>query len=53
MVALAVDGRVLEVTKDKRIVWDYNGLVGYRAYRIPPDWMPEGMNPGGYENWEM
>lgn len=51
-------GRIFEVTVDNEIVWEFvseskdifgKNLV-YRAYRIPPEWVPE--NPAGYEHWE-
>jgi len=47
------DGRIIEVTKDREVVWEYispytwdssipsiRNLV-YRAYRIPYDWVPQ------------
>ncbi|MDF7669473.1 aryl-sulfate sulfotransferase [Lactobacillus sp. ESL0703] len=40
------EGRFLEVTKDKKIVWEYvypnlgDGLI-FRAYRIPYNWIPQ------------
>ncbi|WEV36420.1 aryl-sulfate sulfotransferase [Lactobacillus sp. ESL0677] len=40
------EGRFLEVTQDKEIVWEYvypnlgDGLI-FRAYRIPYDWIPQ------------
>ena len=47
------DGRVIEVTQDREIVWEYispylwdssvpsiRNLV-YRAYRVPYDWVPQ------------
>ena len=52
-------GRVFEVTPENTIVWEYiyPGLSGnytnndvYRAYRIPPEWVPG--NPSGYDPWE-
>jgi hypothetical protein len=46
-------GRVFEVNPDKEIVWDYYMPLKihlYRAYRIPPDWVPG--NPEGYPFWE-
>lgn len=51
-------GNLLEVTPNRRVVWhyinhySYSGLSNsvYRAYRIPPQWIPE--NPGGYSSWE-
>lgn len=53
------DGRIFEVTPDNEIVWEYitppyapqyRGQYVYRAYRIPPEWVPG--NPSGYTNWE-
>ncbi|GAG47936.1 unnamed protein product, partial [marine sediment metagenome] len=48
------NGRIFEVTRDGEIVWEYITPTRkhdvYRAYRIPPDWVPE--NPAGYANWE-
>jgi len=53
-------GRIFEVTTQKEIVWEYiypgnnseyeNNDV-YRAYRVPPEWIPD--NPSGYEPWEQ
>ena len=46
-------GRVFEVNPDKEIVWEYYSPLKihlYRAYRIPPDWVPG--NPKGYPFWE-
>ncbi|RMD99131.1 MAG: hypothetical protein D6812_12160, partial [Deltaproteobacteria bacterium] len=50
------NGRVFEVTPEKEIVWSYRtapqGVVRapiYRAYRIPPEWVPG--NPAGYPAW--
>jgi len=46
-------GRLFEVTPEKEIVWEYltdRGFKIYRAYRIPPEWVPG--NPAGYEFWE-
>ncbi|RJP33352.1 MAG: thioredoxin [Actinobacteria bacterium] len=49
-------GRVFEVTPTGEIVWEYVDGTGiqalgrvYRAYRIPPEWVPG--NPGGYTPW--
>jgi hypothetical protein len=51
--------RIFEVTPEKNIVWefDYPGVFGkylikdiYRAYRVPPEWVPG--NPSGYSPWE-
>ena len=52
-------GRVFEVTPENNIVWEYiyPGKDGdftnndvYRAYRVPPEWVPG--NPSGYDPWE-
>ncbi|MDH7506842.1 MAG: arylsulfotransferase family protein [Candidatus Thermoplasmatota archaeon] len=59
LIAEATKGRVFEVTSDNEIVWEYflprnpvhKGLYQvYRAYRIPPEWVPG--NPAGYTPWE-
>jgi hypothetical protein len=51
-------GRIFEVTSQNDIVWEYiyPGSSGeyknndvYRAYRIPPEWVPG--NPAGYDPW--
>jgi len=50
------NGRIFEVSADKEIVWEFiapdnptggNGV--YRAFRIPPEWVPG--NPAGYTEW--
>lgn len=51
------NGRIFEVTPDKKIVFDivspFPGPQGqsavYRSYRIPPEWVPG--NPAGYPEW--
>jgi len=52
-------GRIFEVTPENNIVWEYiyPGRTGdytnndvYRAYRVPPEWVPG--NPSGYDPWE-
>lgn len=52
-------GRIFEVTPLNEIVWkyiypgssgDYKNNDVYRAYRIPPEWVPG--NPAGYGPWE-
>jgi len=50
------NGRVFEVTPDKDIVWEFiPPIIGkkdnaiYRAYRVPPEWVPG--NPAGYQEW--
>lgn len=50
-------GRLVEVTPAKEVVWDYwvywnrVPMTPYRAYRVPPEWLPEGVNPAGYPFW--
>jgi len=60
LITEGVRNRVFEVTPNKNIVWDYTDLKDgiferynsqfYRAYRIPPEWVPG--NPSGYPLWE-
>ena len=49
MVTIGCDGRIIEVTADYEIVWDYtspyydnsgNNMI-YRAYRVPYDYVPQ------------
>lgn len=50
------NGRVIEVTTAKKKVWEFyapasdngNNAI-YRAYRIPPEWVPD--NSSGYMEW--
>jgi len=61
VITIGVEGKVIEVTPDKDIVWQYDYVPGpgrgpnwlYRSYRIPPDWLPEGVNAahGNYPLW--
>lgn len=49
MVTIGCDGRIIEVTKDFEIVWDYtspyydssNVNMMYRSYRVPYDYVPQ------------
>jgi hypothetical protein len=47
------NARVFEVTNTSHIVWDWQQpsrvLQVYRAYRVPPEWVPG--NPTGYAFW--
>jgi len=54
-------GRIFEVTWRKRkVVWRYDSQIKhpdgskhiYRAYRVPPEWLPKGVNPGRYPSWK-
>jgi len=57
LITEGANGRVFEVTPDKEIVWEFLSPMGpagrhtpvYRAYRIPPEWVPG--NPAGYTEW--
>ncbi len=49
-------GRIFEVNPGGEIVWEFIEGMGmqflgrvYRAYRIPPEWVPG--NPSGYNLW--
>jgi len=54
LIVEGLSGRVFEINTENEIVWDYvtpnmkNYL--YRAYRIPPEWVPG--NPSDYTFWE-
>ena len=49
MVTIGCDGRIIEVTKDFEIVWDYtspyydssNVNMMYRSYSVPYDYVPQ------------
>jgi hypothetical protein len=51
LITIGTSGKLIEVTPDKRIVWQYEYAGGtgnaawvYRANRIPPEWLPSGEN---------
>jgi len=56
-----VEGRIIEVTPERQVVWEYqheplaaaSGRWLYRAYRVPPEWLPSGINAahGNYPSW--
>jgi hypothetical protein len=53
LITEGANGRVIEVTNKSEIVWECTtptrlGQI-YRAYRIPPEWIPG--NPSGYKFW--
>jgi len=53
LVSEGISKRIFEITPDKELVWEYfceNNFKIYRAYRIPPEWIPE--NPSDYCLWE-
>lgn len=50
MITLGCDGKIIEVTSDHQLVWEYinpfiapilNSNLVYRAYRAPYDWIPQ------------
>ena len=50
LITCGMSGRLIEVTTDHEIVWEFiepNDV--YRAFRIPPEWVPE---DDGYAPWE-
>lgn len=60
LIDIGAAGRVIEVTPGKQVVWEYQNTNAsgatapvYRAYRIPPEWLPAGANEslGNYEHW--
>jgi hypothetical protein len=54
LITEGANGRVFEVTNKSEIVWEYKTTTRlqqlYRAYRIPPEWVPG--NPSGYPYWD-
>lgn len=62
LITVGMGGHVMEVTPEKDVVWSYqyeaassgpNAEWVYRAYRIPPEWLPDGENEalGNYATW--
>jgi hypothetical protein len=59
LIARGADGTIVEVTRDKRVVWkhvsgskdSWGKNYVYRAFRVPPEWLPAGINPGNYPLW--
>ncbi|MBW2031140.1 MAG: aryl-sulfate sulfotransferase [Deltaproteobacteria bacterium] len=55
LITEGADGRIIEVTPDHKIVWEYispyyagknkNWNLVYRAYRVPYDWVPQLKRP--------
>jgi hypothetical protein len=54
LITEGTNARVFEVTNTSTIVWEYVAPTRvqqlYRAYRVPPEWVPG--NPSGYAFWE-
>jgi hypothetical protein len=62
LITIGNERRIIEVTPDKQVVWEYlfepqssGGRADwlYRSYRTPPEWLPEGQNEalGNYATW--
>ncbi|MEO7034651.1 MAG: aryl-sulfate sulfotransferase [Polyangiaceae bacterium] len=61
LIDIGTSGQVIEVSAAKEILWKYsyvppiagNSAWVYRAYRIPPEWLPAGENAaaGNYPSW--
>jgi hypothetical protein len=62
LITIGMEGRVIEVTPERQVVWEYqheplapdSSLRWlYRANRIPPEWLPSDMNAahGNYPTW--
>jgi len=57
LITEGANGRLFEITHQKEIVWEFilppdsdgRNLTIYRAYRVPPEWVPG--NPAGYTEW--
>jgi len=54
-----LEGRLLEVTPTGDVVWrlqikDGSAMAAiYRAYRVPPEWLPAKANIAGYSPWSL
>lgn len=57
LVTVGSKGTLFEVTQAKQVVWRLAPAADavvkqiYRAYRIPPQWLPAGENVAGYAPW--
>ena len=59
LVAVSLNGQVLEVNSAGKTIWSHKMAADsdgspnylYRAYRVPPEWLPAGINPDGYTPW--
>jgi len=60
LVSMGSEGMLLEVNSAGKSIWSYttkpdaDGTENYiyRAYRVPPEWLPAGINPDGYPLWK-
>lgn len=54
LVSEGLSGRIFEITPENTVVWEWvtpdRKDYIYRAYRVPPEWVPG--NPAGYRYWE-
>ncbi len=59
LITIGDNGEIIEVTEDKNVVWRYvvpydetdKRKFVYRAYRIPPEWLPPGKADADYPLW--
>jgi len=59
LATVGIDGTVLEINKAGKTIWKYKTKPDsdgspnylYRAYRVPPEWLPTGINPDSYPKW--
>ena len=60
MITIGTKGRLIEVTPENKVVWEYQYQAAssganagwlYRAYRIPPEWLPDEVNRAKYQSW--
>lgn len=54
LVIEGLSGRIFEITPKNEVIWEWvtpdkKDFI-YRAYRVPPEWVPG--NPSNYEYWE-
>jgi arylsulfotransferase ASST len=54
LVTEGLSGKIFEITPENMKIWEWvtpdkKDFI-YRAYRVPPEWVPG--NPAGYELWE-
>ncbi len=59
LITASDQGEVREVNRDGEVVWRLRtkALAGginmpYRAYRVPPEWLPAGADLAGYDAWD-
>jgi len=63
LITVGIGAQIMEVTPDKRVVWEHQFVAEssgskadwlYRTYRIPPEWLPAGVNEAldNYPTWK-